>query len=234
MKYNDAELESLCCDFERLFVPIISDILDEMGFRNQCMDYGFRPIDPGITVAGRAFTLELGLDTEIYGKDKTEASLEEISERIERTFGLIPKHSVIVVSCNHHYEAGVWGELMSTVAKCLKGARGAVIDGAIRDVSRIRKVDFPVWYKTTSPQEAFGRMALRKTNERIWCGGRMVSPEDFIVADEDGIIVVPTDKVNLRKVLEKAKRTSEFENKARAEIRKGHSLQDVFRKYSVL
>jgi len=234
MRYSDAELESLCCDFEKLFVPTISDILDEMGFRNQCMDYGFRPVDPNSIVAGRAFTLELGLDTEIYGKDKTEASLEEISERVEQIFGLMSKQSVIVVGCNHHYQAGVWGELMSTVAKCLKGVRGAIIDGAIRDVSRIRKLNFPVWYKTTSPREAFGRLAVRKTNERIWCGRRIVSPEDFIMADEDGVIVIPTDRIDIKKVLEKAKRITELENKSRVEIRKGHSLQDVFKKYGVL
>jgi len=234
MGYNNVELKSLCSSFEKLFVPTISDVIDEMGFRNQCMDYGFRSINPGDVVAGQAFTLELGLETEIYGKDKTEASLEEIVERINQVFGSMPRHSIVVVNCNFCYEAGAWGELMSTVAKYTKEARGAVIDGAIRDISRIRRLGFPVWYKAASPREAFGRISVKKTNERIWCGGRIVSPGDFIMADEDGVVVIPTDKMDLKKVLKKAQKITELEDKSRAELRKGHSLQDVFKKYGVL
>lgn len=62
----------------------------------------------------------------------------------------------------------------------------------------------------------------------------MIGPEDFVMADEDGIVVIPVNKVDLKEVLAKAKGTNELENRSRAEIRKGHSLEEIFRKHGVL
>ena len=89
-----------------------------MGYRNQAMHYGIRPLKPEMVIAGRAFTI---LATDVYSIPPEPYKLElEAVDRLEPT-------NVVVATTNGSTSSGFWGELLSTVAKCR--ARGGIIDG---------------------------------------------------------------------------------------------------------
>jgi 4-hydroxy-4-methyl-2-oxoglutarate aldolase len=101
---------------------------------------------------------------------------------------------VIVVACHETRRTAMWGGLMSTLS--LKaGIAGAIVDGAIRDVDEIRDLDFAVWYRSTiprpSPTAVHDRTEPVQVNVPIVIDGQVIEPGDIVVADENGIAVVP-------------------------------------------
>jgi regulator of RNase E activity RraA len=101
---------------------------------------------------------------------------------------------VIVVACHETRRTAMWGGLMSTLS--LKaGIEGAIVDGAIRDVDEIRDLDFRVWYRGTvprpSPTAAHDRTEPVQVNVPVVIDGQVIEPGDIVVADENGIAVVP-------------------------------------------
>jgi regulator of RNase E activity RraA len=124
-----------------------------------------------------------------------------------------------------------WGELLSTAAKA-RGARGAVIDGLVRDVRKIEAVGFPVFARGIKPVDSKGRGTIIDYNVPIECAGARVAPGDLIVADYDGVIAVPAEV--LPNVIQLATAKVDKENGSRAELMSGAYLRDVFAKYGVL
>ncbi|HET6428922.1 MAG TPA: 3-hexulose-6-phosphate synthase [Phycisphaerae bacterium] len=113
----------------------------------------------------------------------------------------------------------VWGELATESAKN-KGIAGLVVHGAVRDTAVIRKLDFPVW-STVVCSHAGEPKGKGEINVPIEIGGQRIAPGDWIVADDDGVIVLPADRA-----VEMANRAAdvlEAENRIRAEIRDARS-----------
>jgi regulator of RNase E activity RraA len=79
---------------------------------------------------------------------------------------------------------------MATTAK-VRGLAGAVIDGAVRDITEIRQIGLPVWSRRVSPATSVGRMVSVDKQIPVMCGGIEVRPGDYLVADADGVVVVP-------------------------------------------
>jgi 3-hexulose-6-phosphate synthase/6-phospho-3-hexuloisomerase len=121
--------------------------------------------------------------------------------------------------------AAVWGELASHSAK-RKDIAGVIIDGAIRDVDEIRRIQFPAWARVVRPN-AGDPKGFGEINVEIECGGQRVREGDWVVADDNGIVVVPRDRV-----VELANRgvdTKEQEDRLREEIERGSTLSKVLR-----
>lgn len=225
------EVLQLCDRLEKLYTAAVSDVLDEFGFWSQAMEVGFTPIIPDATIAGPAFTMAEDKVDQKVTLDKLDPSF--VVGLLDAFCGSLETGQVIVVSTNGFWGAGAYGELMATTTKYYGGTRGAVVDGPMRDISRVIEIGFPVWSKGSIPTDSVGRAGLVGLNEKIVCGGVEVNPNDIVVADRDGIVVIPRE-ADLKRIVEKAEQVVKEERRSREDLRKGASLREVYEKYGRL
>ena len=149
------------------------------------------------------------------------------------TPALATKHSVEMIDESKPGEVGVivmegtldiaaMGNLMGTAA-IERGMAGMVLDGAIRDIWDIRRMGLTVYARAATPRTAVGHYATVAKNVPVECGGVMVRPGDIIVADEDGVVVVPRERAE--EVLKKARDIDDRERGMFPFIRQHKSLQ---------
>jgi 3-hexulose-6-phosphate synthase/6-phospho-3-hexuloisomerase len=133
------------------------------------------------------------------------------------------KNDVIVINNDGCTHVAPWGEL-ATMSCISKGVSGVVIDGAVRDVDDIRAMGFPVFAKATVPNagepKGFGEI-----NTEIKCCGQQVSPGDWIIGDESGVVVIPASRAY--EVARRALEVRKNEERIREEIRRGSTLSSV-------
>jgi 4-hydroxy-4-methyl-2-oxoglutarate aldolase len=209
---------------ERLYTAVLSDVLDEAGFRNQAMTARIRPLDDGLAMAGFART---GLFREVFhvarGENPYELEIAIIDD--------LKPGDVVVFGCGGSERIAPWGELLTTAARA-RGAVGAVTDGFVRDVRGIRNVKFPVFHGGIAPLDSKGRGKVADIDVPIACAGVHVEPGDLVFGDVDGVVVVPRKVED--QVLARAFEKVSGENATRDELLRGAKLKDVFDRYGVL
>jgi len=207
---------------KNLYTAVISDALDDMGIRDRAMREHLRPVSPDAVFAGWARTV-LCMDLHYMHPDPYGMEIEALDSVLQG--------EVVVVGTGASIRNAPWGELLSTAAMA-RGARGAVVDGLIRDVKKILALGFPVFAAGMKPVDSRGRGIVVDYNVPTECGGVTVEPGDLVVADYDGVIAVPVHAVPeaVARATDKVAR----ENHTRAELMEGAYLRDVFRKYGVL
>lgn len=219
-------VDSCMIDFklveEKLSSSIISDVLDGMGIRGQAMDTRIRPVQDDMIIVGYAATMLMS-DQYDYTKDTFTLQFQAIDA--------LKEGEVMMVCSNGSERAALWGELLSTAAR-YRGARGAIIDGVARDINLIREMNFPVFAKGINPISSKGRIIAVDHGCPVKMGGVMVHPGDLVVADIDGVVVVPGDKAE--EVVEQALDVAARETQTRDELKKGAGLYDVFLKYGTV
>jgi len=146
------------------------------------------------------------------------------------TLSHCPKGSVLVIDGQGELNTALWGEV-TTLAARLKGLQGVVIDGAIRDLYKIRHDKLPVFARGVVPN-AGGVQYAGEFQVPVQCGGAIVHPGDWVVGDEDGVVVVPQDR--LESVIEAAKRLAVVEKKIEDEVAKGKDLATLLRYHELL
>lgn len=207
-----------------LYTAVIADALDELGHHDRAMCEHLRPlmVTPDVTFAGWARTIAC---VDVYHVPPEPYALE-----IEAIDSILPGE-VPVVSTAESRRNAPWGELLSTAALA-RGARGAVVDGLVRDVRKIQSLGFPVIAAGIKPVDSKGRGLVIDYNVPVICGGVLVTPGDLIVADFDGVIAIPSAIVDetLRRATEKVTR----ERHSKTELQQGRLLRDVYEKYGVL
>ena len=140
-----------------------------------------------------------------------------------------PAGSVLVYVMQDGLEIAAMGNLMGTTAK-VRGLAGAVIDGAVRDISELRRLEFPVWSRRVSPATSVGRMISVDKQIPVKCGEIMVHPGDYIVADADGVVVVPTAAAE--KVIEFLKQYDDKESKMIPIIEREKSMRKALEQFN--
>jgi regulator of RNase E activity RraA len=207
---------------ENLYTAVLSDALDELGIRDRAMREYIRPLSPDFVCVGWARTI-LCMDVHRMTEDPYKLEIEAMDS-------LLPGE-IAVVSTGNSVRNAPWGELLSTAAMA-RGARGAVVDGLVRDVKKIFGLGFPVFARGMKPVDSRGRGLVMDYNVPVECGGVVVTPGDLIVGDYDGVVAVPAEAVADAVRLASEKVTKE--NHSRKELMEGAYLRDVYNRYGVL
>ena len=200
-KYDKSQLREA---FSKVSTPNISDAMHKKGAMQ-----GIRPIKLGFHMVGEALTAST--------IDGDWAKPIEAIDKAE-------KKQVLVIDVNGG-ETAIWGELATWSAK-LKGLAGVVIDGAVRDLDDIAKMDFPIFCKHISPNAGEPK-GLGEIGAEIKCGNQTVRTGDWVVGDDSGVVVVPQEIA--QEIANRALDVKEHENRIREEIKGGGSLGSVLK-----
>ena len=205
--------------FSLIYTAALADILDGRGYRQQTLPPSIRPLTAGTRLAGQAYTVE-GRPTETKDWDAA----------IRRTLtmlGGVPAGHVAVYQCHHDVSAH-FGELSAT-SLLARGVAGCVIDGGCRDVRFIQEAGFPVFARFVTPEDSTWRWQVTATQVPVTVGAVRVEPGDWVVGDEDGVVVVPQAVV--ADVLAAAEAKAETESAIRDAVRDGMSPLEAYERF---
>lgn len=212
----------LCKKLKELYVAAASDALDQIQYLNCVLDPQIKPLfEENSVVCGPAYTLR-GIPLQ----SRSDAPVLQETEELKYWEGIKP--GVVLVMGTSMPEAGCTGDCMMSAAVVRKGA-GIVIDGWIRDIARIKKMNIPVFAKYVTPKTAFGRHIWIDIDVPIQCGNVLVNPGDIVFGDPDGVVVIP--EKHAEEVYERAKKVMDDEESIRQDILKGGRLIDIYRKH---
>jgi 4-hydroxy-4-methyl-2-oxoglutarate aldolase len=207
-----------------LFASVLSDCLDAVGLMDQALPSRIRPLDEASVMVGRARTAQF-MEVERHEPGTNPYELE-IALIDSLAAGDIP-----VFACVNPERIAPWGELLATAAQ-VRGAAGALMDGAVRDIKAIRQMGFPVFHGGIGPLDTKGRGRVMAIDVPVRCAGVAVAPGDLVFGDADGVVVVPraVEKEVLALAFEKIK----GETRTRDDLRAGEKLAEVFARYGIL
>lgn len=176
------------------------------GFKNQYAD-GFQVLHPGKTMVGRAFTVQfMPLRADVDEVAKSKAKQRGLPNLFNQTaIDMLQPGDVLVVDLFGKKVDGtiVGDNLFYYVMKATKGG-GLVVDGSIRDLDGIAKIEMPAYYRSADPTP-IGNVMLTGINVPIRIGGVTVMPGDLVVGDREGVYFIPPQLV--KEVLDHADET---------------------------
>ena len=138
---------------------------------------------------------------------------------------------VLIAAAGGSMRSGIWGELLSTAARN-SGCAGAIIDGAVRDVDKMTAMQFSVFARGRCVYDSLHRQRVIDVDVPVEIDGVTFDSGDFVIADEDGIVVIP--RKSEAEVLRRAWEKVHAENVVRDEIKNGMKAVAAFKKYGVL
>jgi regulator of RNase E activity RraA len=207
---------------EHLYSAVVCDALDALGFRRQSPAVSLSNLTTSGLLVGRCRTT---LWADMYHVDPVPYELELLA------VDSCQPEDVLIAAAGGSLRSGIWGELLTTAVRN-RGCVGAIVDGAVRDVSKIRTMGFPVLARGTSPYDSKDRQRVIDRDVPVEIGGVVFQPGDLIVADEDGIVVVPQHVE--QQVLHNAWEKVHAENQVRDAIRQGLGAVEAFERFGVL
>jgi 4-hydroxy-4-methyl-2-oxoglutarate aldolase len=183
--------------WDKIRIANLYDTLDKLGYPDQCLDLGIRPLFPHQHLAGVALTVKGARDPRGREEMEQEKGSKGIGVYQQLREAVFPG-AVVVVECGGEPVSGKFGEMTSWGLKS-KGAKGIVLDSYIRDLLGLEVIpDYTVCARGTSPVESLRRWRPAECNVPIAMPGTTthqvrVNPGDWIVGGPDGVIVVPQD-----------------------------------------
>jgi 4-hydroxy-4-methyl-2-oxoglutarate aldolase len=137
---------------------------------------------------------------------------------------VVKKGDILVVACSSENSDGAFGELLATSLKAL-GVRGVVLDLGCRDAAEISEMKFPLWSRAISAKGTV-KASIGSVNLPVVCAGVSVKPGDVVVADDDGVVIVP--RLDAAKVARAGEDREKKEAGSRARLQKGELGLDIY------
>lgn len=220
MKFKNDD-EMLAVIREKLYTAVLGDIIDEFGFYHQILSPKVKAMVHGQKIVGRAMTV---LMMDVYGpQEKPFGRLTEALDQIEK--------NEIYICTGGTQRCAYWGELLTTTAK-VRGGVGAIIDGYHRDTRQVEAIGWPVFSWGSYAQDSAVRTKVVDYRCDIEIDDVWIKSGDLIIADEDGVVVVPREIEE--QVIEKALEKVSGEKSFIEAIKGGMSSTEAFAKYGVL
>jgi regulator of RNase E activity RraA len=214
--------DNLIEGFRLVEVASVSDAIEQLYGKKMYMSHEMRPLNP-TKFAGPAVTVLLKKEENTDGAKALQGMLDTIDEAAPGSV------YVMVVEDGADY-AGVGG-LMSTAMK-FRGLAGAVVDGGVRDTPQITKLQFPVFSRGIVPSTTVNHYRFSGKNIPVNCAGVTVRANDIVVADMDGVAVVPRE--HAADVLRKAQQLDNSEHSMLPFIEKYKSIREAVAKFGRL
>lgn len=227
---SEQSIVELQARWDKIRVANVYDTLDNMGYPNQCLDLGIKPLFPHRHLAGRAITVR-GSAVAI---PRGEEGGDWVGNYFEQVITALYPGCVVVIECGGEQHAGKFGEMTSWALK-QGGAQGIVLDSYIRDWLGLEVIpDFTPCARGTSPIESNSRWRMTGVNVSIGMPGTVtsrvrVNPGDWIIGEADGVIVVP--EAIAMEALVKAEELEAREEGMRQDVAKGMSFDDAYKKW---
>ncbi|HZP04859.1 MAG TPA: ribonuclease activity regulator RraA [Terracidiphilus sp.] len=206
---------------EGITTATLTTVLLKKGLRNVWVR-GAKPLRPGQKrVVGPAFTLRFVPAREDLATPESWASPVSTRAAIEA----MPQGCVAVVDAMGILDAGIFGDILCQRMQ-VRGVAGLVTDGVVRDLAGVLATDLPVWCKGAAAPPSVAGLTFVGWQEPVGCGGVAIFPDDVIVMDDDGAVVIP--KALLGDVVEAAVEQEKFEAWIIGEVQSGASLPGLY------
>lgn len=202
--------------------PTISDVLDSLGIKGAIPASTLKPVIPGKKIAGPAITLKYLPEELTPAQAFHEKAKAKLADR--DAYALTEPGDVVVIDGGGQAEISAMGGLSTLVAKKY-GLAGNIVDCGVRDIQDIRNLDYPVWSRGLTPISGKFRFAAWQINGPVVCAGVSVSPGDFVVADDSGVVIIPQRFIKL--VIQQAIDILKKESRLIAAIEGGSSLEEI-------
>ena len=221
---NQQDLTPITLDMMRqsLYSAVVCDALDQLGLHHQSPRIPLRDMTGCTMLVGRCKTT---LWADMAHDDPRPYELE-----LKAVDGC-RSDEVIVCAAGGSMRSGVWGELLSTAARNA-GCVGTIVDGAVRDVAKMTQMRFACFARGTSIYDSQNRQRVIDIDVPVQIDGVRFAPGDLVVADTDGVVVVPGEVQ--REAIRRAWEKVHAENRPRDAIRSGMKATAAYEKYGVL
>jgi regulator of RNase E activity RraA len=206
---------------EKLYTPVVGDILDGMGYYHQFLPPDIRPLKADMKLAGKAMTV---LMIDVFSpQEKPFGLLTEALDQLQ--------DNEIYIAVGGTKRCAYWGELLTATAR-VRGAVGAVVDGWHRDTPQVLEQDWPVFSTGSYAQDSSVRTQVAAYRCPIECGQVTIQDGDYIFGDMDGVLVIPRDIA--KEVIQKALEKAAGEKKVRKAIEEGMTATKAFEVFGIL
>jgi regulator of RNase E activity RraA len=207
---------------EQLYPAVVADCLDKVGYRSNVMEPRIRPLYPEARMAGFASTVHA---VQVSGPP---ANRDDYYKGELQAVDALRADDIMVVST---MKGSYWGELLATASR-YRGARGIVVDGYTRDTLQLIEMQFPTFAAGINAHDSLGRIDVDAVGVPVECGGVRVEQGDLVLADFDGVVVVPAAVAD--EVISLAEDKVSGENLVRSKLAEGMPVWEAFRTYGVI
>jgi regulator of RNase E activity RraA len=212
---------TLVDSLSQITTATITTILLKKGLRNVWMR-GARPLRPGSPrLVGRAFTLRFVPAREDLATPESWASPKSTRAAIEA----MPEGAIAVVDAMGVTDAGIFGDILCARMK-KRGVTALVTDGVVRDVAGVLGTGLPIWCQGAAAPPSVAGLTFVNWQEPIGCGGVAVFPDDVVVLDQDGAVLIPAKLV--AEVAEAGREQERLEGWIMEEVEKGVPLPGLY------
>ena len=203
----------------KCFSSVVHDIMRDKGLTNFVLDPNIKSNLQQNKIAGEIFTIN-GNSNPSYNSHETLLAWTGLLSKA-------PSDTILVCQPNDN-KVALMGELSAEYLQ-MKGVLGYIVDGGCRDLEFINQIRFPVWSKFFTPRDIVGYWKPTEIGEPIKIGDVIIKNGDYLIADIDGIVIIP--RANIKDILTESENLTNTESIIRQEIRGGMDPQEAYLKY---